>query len=69
MTTPPTWRDLGRRARQLGFSIEHNRHEATLRNFAGEAEIDLDSFHGHRLDDAIQRAMVAAALEQLEGRR
>lgn len=57
MTTPPTWRDLGRRARRIGATLQQGRHEAVL------VGIDRDR---HAI---ILRTAVAAALEQLEAGR
>lgn len=72
MTTPPTWRDLGRRAKQLGLLLDHGDHEAQIlsrfepgKSFAVQ-EADFRSFIGRRRDALILRTAVAAALEQLE---
>jgi hypothetical protein len=71
-TTPPTWRDLGRRARRLGLVMNHGRHEATLLGPASTGSIDCRFISWTRTDGAdaiILRTAVAAALEQLETRR
>lgn len=64
MTAPPTWRDLGRRARQLGLRLAHGRHGAWLRG--RDYYLGIDSWVTHRADAIILRTAVAAALEQLE---
>lgn len=62
MTAPPTWRDLGRRARRLGASISYlNIGRVELARFA--------SWTSPRADSIILRTAVAAALQQPEARR
>lgn len=64
MTAPPTWRDLGLRARRLGVKLEHGPHEARV-----SCAFDWNTFTswlGHRADQVILRTAIAAALEQLE---
>lgn len=69
MNLPPTWRDLGRRARRLGMTLSHGPHDAML--FAnGRMEMArVASWLCRRADAIILRTAVAAALEQLYRRR
>lgn len=51
MTAPPTWRDLGRRARRQGLGLYHDKHQAQILS---------------RIAPHILRSAVAAALDHLE---
>ena len=62
--TPPTWRELERRARRLGLAIEHGLHEAQLYGADMEVVFGAGSWLGRRADALILRTAVAAALEQ-----
>lgn len=66
-TDPPTWRDLGRRARRLGVKLQHGPHEAALVSRAIRP-IEFCRFRSWLggTDSHILRTAVAAALEQLE---
>lgn len=75
--TPPTWRALAARARRLGSTLQHGRHEASLIGpssdapaIAGLVDCRFVSWTiSIGADSIILRTAVAAALEQLEARR
>lgn len=78
MTPPPTWRDLGRRARRLGINLQHGRHEASLvgpsldhpRQDVAPTDCRFVSWTTcNAADSIILRTAIAAALEQLEAGR
>lgn len=64
MTTPPTWRDLGRRARRLGRTMQAGEHTARI-----VGHLYVESWLNRRKASIILRTAVAAALEQLEAGR